>query len=167
MTNLVTALARDIATPPCADPLPGALARHLVPDELWDAIRPLLTGTRRRPQGGGAPRAEDRPILAAIVYVVATGTAWRKLPPWCGITHASAYRRFSDWTSDHVWTRLLDSLGPDHDPGCWSRTVAALALGHAAAQAGRQIGRPRHAAPGEQAGPGLAGPVPRSCSGRQ
>lgn len=126
---------------------PDALLDHLVPDELWHAIRPLLTVTRTRPQGGGKGRIDDRPLLAAVVYVVSTGTAWRKLPPWCAGNRASIYRRFTDWTRDEVWDRLLNSLDPDHAADCWCRTIATLAIEHAAQQPARQVHkRPQPAA---------------------
>lgn len=118
---------------------PGALAEHLVPDELWSAIHPLFPSGRVRPQGGGARRADDRPLLVGIVYVVTTGTAWRKVPPWCGVTHASLYRRFVEWTTAQVWDRLIASLNPGHGPDCWCRTVALLATRHAAEQSARQV----------------------------
>lgn len=118
---------------------PGTLAERLVPDELWDAIHPLFPPKKVRPQGGGAKRSDDRPLLVGIVYITTTGTAWRKVPPWCGVAHASLYRRFTEWTTAAVWTRLLDSLTPDHDPHCWCRAVALLAMQHAADQPGRQV----------------------------
>ena len=41
-------------------------ADTLVPDELWQAIRPLLPTPPRR--YGGRPRVDDRAALAGIVY---------------------------------------------------------------------------------------------------
>lgn len=120
---------------------PGTLAARLVPDDLWTAISPLLPPVKVRPQGGGARRSDDRPLLVAIVYVVTTGTAWRKIPSWCGVTHASTYRRFAEWTTARVWDRLVASLGPDHDRDCWCRAIAKLAVDHAAEQPSRQVHR--------------------------
>ncbi|WP_372472172.1 transposase [Jidongwangia harbinensis] len=34
----------------------------------------------KRPQGGGKRRADDRAVLAAIVYLVQAGCSWWKLP---------------------------------------------------------------------------------------
>ncbi|MFC4996329.1 transposase [Dactylosporangium cerinum] len=33
-----------------------------------------------RPQGGGKRRADDRAVLAALLYMVQAGCSWRKLP---------------------------------------------------------------------------------------
>lgn len=117
------------------------LAARLVPDELWNAISPLLPPVKVRPQGGGARRQGDRPLLVGIVYVATTGTAWRKVPSWCGGSHASLYRRFAEWTTARVWERLIESLSPDHGRGCWCRAVALLAMRHAAEQPARQVHR--------------------------
>jgi Putative transposase of IS4/5 family (DUF4096) len=43
----------------------------LVPEQLWQAIRPLLPTPPRR--YGGRPRADDRAALAGIVYQLRTG----------------------------------------------------------------------------------------------
>ncbi|MFG2888094.1 transposase [Streptomyces sp. NPDC048248] len=36
------------------------------------------------PQGGGRARAGDRGVLAAILFVAATGCMWRQLPSLFG-----------------------------------------------------------------------------------
>jgi Putative transposase of IS4/5 family (DUF4096) len=119
-TQAHTLVSTSVPTPtstPISAPAPtpaDTLAARLVPDELWAAISPLLPEARERPQGGGARRRDDRPVLVAVVYVVATGTAWRKIPPWCGVSHATAYRRFAEWTAAQVWERLRDAPGPGH-----------------------------------------------------
>jgi transposase len=51
----------------------------LVPDDLWQAIQPLLSTPPRR--YGGRPRIDDRAALAGIVYQLRTGIPWRLLPP--------------------------------------------------------------------------------------
>lgn len=132
---------------PDLPPSPDALADRLVPDELWNAISPLLPPVKVRPQGGGARRQGDRPLLVGIVYVATTGTAWRKVPSWCGASHASLYRRFAEWTTARVWERLLESLGPEHEPGCWCRVVAHRVKQHVEVQSSRQIGRPEGSIP--------------------
>jgi len=50
----------------------------LVPEQLWQAIRPLLPTPPHR--YGGRPRADDRAALAGIVYQLCTGIPWRLLP---------------------------------------------------------------------------------------
>lgn len=54
---------------------------RLVPDELWELFLRVVPPSPTRPQGGGRRRADDRLILAAIVFVATTGCTWRQLPP--------------------------------------------------------------------------------------
>lgn len=56
-----------------ADQLP----LRLVPDELWALVEPLIPRFRPRPQGGGTAPLDDRAVFTAIVYVLASGCAWR------------------------------------------------------------------------------------------
>src|SRR3954462_7076068 len=49
-------------------------------DALWHLAQPLLPAHPERHQGGGRRRTDDRAMLAAIVYVLESGCAWRKLP---------------------------------------------------------------------------------------
>ena len=51
----------------------------LVPDDLWEAIEPLLPDEPPKPRGG-RPRISDRAALAGIVFVLRTGCPWRLLP---------------------------------------------------------------------------------------
>jgi Putative transposase of IS4/5 family (DUF4096) len=51
----------------------------LVPEQLWQAIEPLLPPPP--PRYGGRPRVDDRAALAGIVYQLHTGIPWRLLPP--------------------------------------------------------------------------------------
>jgi transposase len=85
----------------------------LVPDQLWQAIRPLLPSRRF----GGRPRVDDRAALAGIIYQLRTGVPWRLLPTQqlgCG-SPVTCWRRLRDWQRAGVWERLhhllLDQLG--------------------------------------------------------
>lgn len=87
--------------------------RQWVPDELWALAQPLIPPQRARPQGGGTAMVDPQAVLAAIVYVLCTGWAWRHLPP--GFGKATVHRRFEAWTRAGLWRRLhravLDELG--------------------------------------------------------
>jgi hypothetical protein len=72
-------------------------ADTLVPDDLWQAIQPLLPTPPRR--YGGRPRIDDRAALAGIVYQLCTGIPWRLLPTsqlGCG-SPITCWRRLRDW----------------------------------------------------------------------
>jgi transposase len=56
------------------------MIRTWAPEDFWQAAQPLIPVPAPRPQGGGKGRADDRAVLAAIVYLVQAGCSWRKLP---------------------------------------------------------------------------------------
>ena len=59
-------------------------ASSLVPDDLWEAIEPLLPKEPPKPKGG-RPRVPDRAALGGIVFVLRTGCPWRLLPEGAGL----------------------------------------------------------------------------------
>jgi transposase len=95
----------------------------LVPEQLWQAIQPLLPTPP--PRYGGRPRVEDRAALAGIIYQLRTGIPWRLLPTrQLGCGSPITCRRRRDWQRAGVWQRLhhqlLDQLGRQ-GPLDWSR----------------------------------------------
>ena len=86
------------------------IARPLLPDDLWDAIAPLLPPPRPRPKGGRRPIA-NRAALAGILFVLRSGLPWEMLPTemgcGCGM---SCWRRLRDWQEAGVWARLHQVL---------------------------------------------------------
>ena len=77
-------------------------------DAEWALIEPLLPV--RDPHAGGRPaKYERRLVLDSILYVLASGCAWRLLPhdlvPW-----DAAYRWFRAWAADGTWDRVHDVL---------------------------------------------------------
>src|SRR6266540_7174243 len=96
----------------------------LVPEQLWQAVQPLLPAPA--PRYGGRPRVDDRAALAGIVYQLRTGVPWRLLPVrelGCG-SPVTCWRRLRDWQRAGVWQRLhhalLDQLGHEGQLD-WSR----------------------------------------------
>jgi transposase len=76
------------------------MIRTWAPDNFWAVAQPLIPVPPARPQGGGKRRADDRAVLAAIVYLVQAGCSWPKLPAVLfGISRATAHRRFTEWTN--------------------------------------------------------------------
>jgi transposase len=86
----------------------------LLPDELWMAVEPLLPKHPRSPRGG-APRKNDRACLEGILYVLQGGIPWRLLPKDIGVSYATCWRRFHEWSQVGVWDKvhlkLLHVLG--------------------------------------------------------
>jgi transposase len=96
----------------------------LVPEQLWQAIRPLLPTPP--PRYDGSPRIDDRAALAGIIYQLRTGVPWRLLPSHqlgCG-SPVTCWRRLRDWQRAGVWQRLhhrlLDQLAGNGQLD-WSR----------------------------------------------
>jgi transposase len=103
-----------------------ALAKRLVPDELWAIVEPLIPPFAPRPQGGGRAPAEPRAVFTSIVYVLTSGCAWRLLPRSFGVDFRTAHRRFGQWTDAGLWRRVhvavLDELGARGEID-WSRAI--------------------------------------------
>jgi transposase len=103
---------------------PVGMSKPLVPDELWDAIEPLLPPEPPKPKGG-RPRVPDRACLTGIVFVLKTGIPWEWLPQELGCgSGMTCWRRLRDWQAAGVWDRLhralLDRLG-EADQIDWER----------------------------------------------
>ena len=128
------------------------MATPLVPDDLWEAIAPLLPAQPPKPQGG-RPRVPDRAALGGILFVLRTGAGWESLPRELGCgSGMTCWRRLRDWQAAGVWDRLhravLDRLG-EADKLDWSR--ASLDSASVPAKRGA---RKRAATPPTAASPG-------------
>src|SRR5215218_1132134 len=121
----------------------------LVPDDLWEAIEPLLPQEPPKPKGG-RPRVPDRAVLGGIVFVLRTGCPWRLLPKElrCG-SGTTCWRRLRDWQEAGVWQRLheklLNWLG-DEAAIDWSRASADSLTVRAKRGASRRVQTPSTAA---------------------
>jgi transposase len=83
---------------------------RLVPDELWEAVAPLLPKEPPKPKGG-RPRVPDRAALCGIVFALRTGCPWRLLPKELGCgSGTTCWRRLRDWQEAGVWQRLHERL---------------------------------------------------------
>lgn len=85
--------------------------RHELTAEQWERIRDLLP-----PEGGreGRPSIDNRQIVNAIRWILKTGAPWRDLPghypKW-----KTVHSRFSRWSQQGVWARVLEELAKDQD----------------------------------------------------
>src|SRR5215207_10724101 len=85
-------------------------ASSFVPDDLWEAIEPLLPKEPPKPTGG-RPGVPNRAALAGIVFVMRTGCPWRLLPKELGCgSSTTCWRRLRDWQGAGVWQRLHETL---------------------------------------------------------
>jgi transposase len=91
------------------------MAKHLVTDELWRVVEPLLPPPPTYPKGG-RPRVADRAALTGILFVLRSGIPWELLPAEMGCgSGMTCWRRLRDGHEAGVWQRLhqvlLDRLG--------------------------------------------------------
>src|SRR5918995_1435872 len=123
--------------------------QSLVPDDLWEAIEPILPKEPPKPKGG-RPRVPNRAALGGIVFVLRTGCPWRLLPTELGCGSGSTcWRRLRDWQQAGVWARLherlLNWLG-DEAAIDWGRASVDSLSVRAKRGASRQGRTPRTAA---------------------
>jgi tetratricopeptide (TPR) repeat protein/transcriptional regulator with XRE-family HTH domain len=78
-----------------------------VTEAQWAQIQELLRPSRHGP---GRPRADDRRILEAILYVQRTGCAWNQLPVELG-DDATVHRRLQRWQTEGIWEPICRILG--------------------------------------------------------
>jgi transposase len=93
------------------------LADHLLPDQLWQRVQPLLPAPPSHARGGAPRTVPDRASMATIVFMARTSTPWALLPVGefgCGSV-TTCWRRFAEWAYAGVFGRLyevlLDELG--------------------------------------------------------
>jgi transposase len=78
--------------------------RHELTDVEWTRLRPLLPSRK-----AGRQRRDDRQIINAILWKLATGAPWRDLPERYG-SWATVYTRFWRWTRAGVWQQIFSAV---------------------------------------------------------
>lgn len=90
------------------------LARRL-PDDIWAEFEPVLPAVAW--QGIGRPPVGNKECLHALLYVLASGVAWERLP-WCVPSDKTVQRRLARWlaldTFHVVWRRLAERYERPH-----------------------------------------------------
>ena len=98
-----------------------------VPDELWERVEPLLPRKTRRFRYPGRRPLDDRRVLSGILFVLATGVGWERLPKELGFgSGMTCWRRLRSWQEAGVWKRLHELLLAElraADKLDWSRAV--------------------------------------------
>src|SRR5438132_3444133 len=80
-----------------------------IPDELWEAIAPLLPEhVNPHPFGGGRPRTPDRRCMEAILFVLRTGCQWKALDVTRFCPGSTAHDRFQEWVQAGVFQTLWE-----------------------------------------------------------
>jgi hypothetical protein len=62
----------------------GEQSPWIVPDGLWERIKPLLPVVERQPDHPGRRRLDDRKVLSGILFVLYTAIPREFLPQQCG-----------------------------------------------------------------------------------
>ncbi len=110
------------------------MAKPLLPEELWDRIRPLLPPPPepKRPDRPGRKRIDDRLCLTGVLFVLKTGINREDLPREMGCgSGMTCWRRLAYWTASGVWSKLHALLLSELEwAGAidWSRATIALWL---------------------------------------
>jgi transposase len=85
---------------------------ELVPDELWELIRPLLPPPKpRRRRNPGRKPLDPRKALTGILFVLRSGIPWEMLPQemgcGCGM---SCWRYLRLWQQTGTWKKIHELL---------------------------------------------------------
>ena len=86
------------------------MAKPLLPDDLWELIRPLLPPPRpRRLRYPGRKPVGDRTCLTGILFVLKTGIGWEDFPREMGCCGMTLLNRLRDWQAAGVWQAVHEA----------------------------------------------------------
>lgn len=83
------------------------MSRHSLTDREWNTIRNFLPA--ERPCRQGRRWCPHRQIISGILWILATGAAWRDVPEEFG-NWATVYGRFRRWKNEGLWDRIHNRL---------------------------------------------------------
>jgi len=87
------------------------LNRHVLSDEQWEKIEPLLPG---KVGDRGRSGVNNRRFVEAVLWIAGTGAAWRDLPEHFGNWNSN-FRRFRRWAVKGVFEVLFERLSGEPD----------------------------------------------------
>ena|SRR5450631_111854 len=79
--------------------------RQEITDESWAVLEPLLPVWK----GNGRPILHMRRTVEGVAWRFRTGATWRDVPERFGNWN-SIYGRFSAWSKDGTWSRVLATV---------------------------------------------------------
>lgn len=79
------------------------MSRHSLTDSEWNTIRKFLPA--ERPRRKGRQWCSHRQIISGILWILATGAAWRDVPEEFG-KWGTVYGRFRRWKNEGLWDRI-------------------------------------------------------------
>jgi transposase len=85
------------------------LEQFYLEDARWALIASSLPGKEGDP---GRHGCDNRLFVEAVLWIVRTGSSWRKLPPQFGHWY-TAYTRFNRWSLTNVWPEVFAKLAED------------------------------------------------------
>src|ERR687884_1622937 len=89
---------------------------YLIPDALWNEIKPLLPKqVTHHPLGCHRKRVEARSAMKAIFFVLKTGCQWNALNATGICSSSSAHRRFQEWVEADVFVALWEKGLVEYD----------------------------------------------------
>ncbi|MGH8649780.1 MAG: IS5 family transposase [Burkholderiales bacterium] len=86
--------------------------REELNDKQWEIIEPLIPQPRRRSDGKGRPRRDDRDVLNGILWILRSGARWQDLPERFP-PYQTCHRRLQQWVRSGVIRRVLEALAED------------------------------------------------------
>jgi transposase len=87
------------------------MPRKLLREDQWERIKDLLPG---KASDRGVTAKDNRLFVEAVLWIARTGSPWRDLDPALGNWH-NTYTRFSRWSKNGVWARIIESVQDDKD----------------------------------------------------
>src|SRR5260370_21673199 len=105
------------------------MAKPLLPDKLWEIIKPLIPRRPPRPKGGRPP-VDDRKALTGIIFVLRTGIPWEYLPQemgcGCGMTFSHRLQEGRTAARSNTVLQALFAQPRPEDPSEFSRFLVCL-----------------------------------------
>jgi len=81
-------------------------------DEQWAVVEALLPKPKKRADGKGRPRVDNRSILNGILWVMRTGAPWHDMPNRYP-PYQTCHRRFQEWAQTGTFETILKQLVQD------------------------------------------------------